>query len=238
MIGSVETWTSRPLPSETPMFGRTCRVERLNAGTHSAELYAAFAGADPETSAYLSYGPFANRAAFEAWLEPTAATSDPLFHAIIEAATDKAAGVASLMRIDQANGVIEVGHIHFAPTLKQTPAATEALNLLMARVFDELGYRRLEWKCNAANERSRAAALRLGFTYEGTFRQAAVVKGRNRDTAWFSILDSEWPRLKRGYDAWLNANNFDNWGQQKHSLSHLIATQPPPDARTRRLPDR
>lgn len=149
-------------------------------------------------------------------MEATCLTGDPLFHTItVDGAP---VGMASLMRIDPANGVIEVGNINYTPALSRTRAATEAMFLLMARAFDDLGYRRYEWKCDALNVPSRNAAARLGFTYEGTFRQAIVYKGRNRDTAWFSILDTEWPRLKAGFVAWLDPSNFDAEGQQRRPL--------------------
>ena len=214
----VPNWVARPLPPATPLQGRYCRLERLELAAHSAGLADAFMQAPAETWAFLPYGPFTDIPAFTDWLAGVAAKPDPLFHTIINAKTNKPAGLASLMRIDPANGVIEVGHIHFGPALKQTPAATEAIFLLMCRVFDELGYRRLEWKCNALNEASRNAALRFGFTYEGTFRQAVIVKGRNRDTAWFSLLDSEWPVVKENFQRWLDPRNFDATGCQKSSL--------------------
>jgi RimJ/RimL family protein N-acetyltransferase len=196
-------------------------VERLNLVEHSSQLFAAFHRAPNDDDwDYLPYGPFESQPAFDAWLTDVAIKTDPLFHAIIDLKTNTTTGLASLMRIDPANGVIEVGHIHFSPMLKHTTAATEALTLLMRRVFDELGYRRLEWKCNAQNQKSRNAAVRLGFTYEGTFRQAAVVKGRNRDTAWYSMLDGEWPTIKAAHSAWLDPTNFDANGAQYQSLRH------------------
>ena len=219
----LDGWTPRCLPSASPMTGRSCRLERLDRAHHGAQLWQAFAATDPAAWTYLPYGPFSERAEFTGWLDRVALPSDPLFHAIIDASSGQAVGVASLMRIDPSNGVIEVGHIHFSPALKRSRAATEALYLLMSRVFDELGYRRLEWKCDALNSRSRAAAVRFGFTYEGTFRQAVVVRGRNRDTAWFSLLDHEWPAVKQGYAAWLDPANFDASGQQKVPLSQLFA---------------
>ena len=141
-----------------------------------------------------------------------------LFFAIIDAATDQAVGLASYLRIVPRHGVIEVGHIHFSPMLQKTPAATEAMYLMMVRAFDELGYRRYEWKCDALNEPSKRAAIRLGFTYEGTFRQATTYKKRNRDTAWFSITDKEWPKIKSGFERWLQAGNFTEKGEQIKSL--------------------
>ncbi len=150
-------------------------------------------------------------------------SDDPLFHTIVDLATGKAVGVATFMRIDRAHGVIEVGNINYSPLLQRTPAATEAMFLMMRRVFDELGYRRYEWKCDSLNAPSRAAALRLGFQFEGIFRQAVVYKGRNRDTAWFSMIDSEWPALKRAYEQWLAPENFDAEGRQPRKLAEFIA---------------
>ena len=185
---------------------------------HAADLHAAFvADTGARDWTYLPYGPFESETAFGDWLSATCLGDDPLFHTIC-APDGKALGLASYLRIDPANGVIEVGHIHFAPTLQRTALATEAMALMMARAFDELGYRRYEWKCDALNAPSRRAAERLGLTYEGTFRQATVVKGRNRDTAWFSILDHEWPALKARMTAWLDPSNFDSAGHQITSL--------------------
>jgi RimJ/RimL family protein N-acetyltransferase len=147
---------------------------------------------------------------------------DPLFHTIVDNQTGKAVGVATFMRIDRANGVIEVGNINYSPLLQRTPAATEAMFLMMRRVFDELGYRRYEWKCDSLNAPSRAAALRLGFQFEGIFRQAVVYKGRNRDTAWFSIIDREWPALRGAYEQWLEAANFDTEGRQRRKLTEYV----------------
>ena len=211
-------WTPRDMPSTTPLQGRYCRLERLDRVCHGENLANVFVSAPNETWDYLPYGPFADPGAFRTWLNDISAKSDPLFHTIIDARTNQSVGLASLMRIDPVNGVIEVGHIHFGPSLKQTPAATEAIFLLMCRVFDELSYRRLEWKCDTRNVGSRNAALRLGFTYEGTFRQAVIVKGRNRDTAWFSLLDKEWPAAKQNFLRWLDPQNFDASGRQKSSL--------------------
>lgn len=211
-------WRQRELPPQSSLTGRYCTLERLNLAVHGIDLTNAFHGSPDAAWTYLPYGPFSDRADVTVWLETRAASSDPLFHAIRDSQTGHAAGLASLMRIDPSNGVIEVGHIHFSPSLKQTPAATEAIFLLMGRVFDELGYRRLEWKCDALNTPSRRAAERLGFTYEGTFRQASIVKGRNRDTAWFSMLDREWPQIKRGFEAWLAPVNFDSKHRQRTTL--------------------
>jgi RimJ/RimL family protein N-acetyltransferase len=216
-------WTPRPLPPDTVRAGRTCRVERLSPAAHGPDLFAAFsAAADASDWDYLPYGPFADAGAFADWLDSVAHKRDPLFHAVIDAAQGRAVGLASLMRIDAANGVIEIGHIHFSRLLQRTPAGTEAIALLIGRVFDDLGYRRLEWKCNALNARSRHAALRLGFTYEGTFRQASIVKGRNRDTAWFSLLDREWADVKGAFATWLDPANFDETGGQRVGLRTIM----------------
>ncbi len=205
------------------MTGRFCRVEPLDPARHATDLHAAN-GLDGEglNWTYLPVGPFADFGSYRAWLEKVAAGEDPLFHAIVDLTSQKAVGVAALMRIDPNNGVIEVGNINYSPLLQKKPAATEAMFLLMTRVFDELGYRRYEWKCDSLNAPSRSAALRLGFQYEGLFRQAVVYKGRNRDTTWFSIIDSEWPALKRAYQQWLAPENFDGEGRQRRSLAELI----------------
>lgn len=217
-------WQPRPRPPRTPMDGRFCRLEPLDPTRHGEDLFAAN-GLDAEGRnwTYLGVGPFKAIETYVGWLAQVAAVDDPLFHAIIELDTGNAVGVASFMRIDPPNGVIEVGHINYSPLLQRKPIATEAMFLMMRRVFDELGYRRYEWKCDSLNAPSRAAALRLGFTYEGLFRQAVVYKGRSRDTAWYSILDSEWPNLKLAYEAWLAPGNFDAAGQQKRRLPDFIS---------------
>jgi RimJ/RimL family protein N-acetyltransferase len=168
---------------------------------------------------YMGYGPFARLDTYTAWAESAAASEDPLFHAIVDQATGKAVGVAAYLRVEPGVGVIEVGHIAYSPILQRTPAATEAMYLLMRRVFDELGYRRYEWKCDALNAASRGAAERLGFTFEGIFRQATLYKGRNRDTAWYSVIDREWPQLKAAFEAWLDPSNFDGVGRQRTRLA-------------------
>jgi RimJ/RimL family protein N-acetyltransferase len=221
---AVPKWSARPRPPRDIMTGRFVRIEMLDPAQHASEL---FDGKQLDRAGhnwtYLAYGPFETLAAYRGWLDKVGAGDDPLFHTVIDLASGKAVGIASLMRIDPANGVIEVGHIHYSPLLQRRPHATEAMFLLLSRVFDELGYRRFEWKCNSLNQPSVDAAKRYGFTYEGLFRQAAVVKGANRDTAWFSIIDSEWPVLKRGYQRWLDAANFDANGQQRQSLAGSIA---------------
>ncbi|WP_422366593.1 GNAT family N-acetyltransferase [Pelagibius sp.] len=215
-------WMPPPAPPRSAMAGRLCRVEPLSPETHAADLFAAY-GADRENRiwTYLPYGPFDDPAAFRKWMEATCLSDDPLFHAIVDQAAGKALGVASYLRIAPAAGSIEVGHINYSPALQGTAIATEAMYLMMARVFDELGYRRYEWKCNALNAGSCRAAERLGFTFEGVFRQAAVIKGRNRDTAWYSLLDREWPQAKAAFEAWLAPANFDGDGRQKRGLKEI-----------------
>jgi RimJ/RimL family protein N-acetyltransferase len=217
-------WAPRPAPPRTVMEGRFCRLEPLDPARHARDLYAASElDAEGRNWTYLFVGPFAAFESYRAWLDEVAKADDPLFHAIVDRKTGKAVGVATFMRIDPPNGVIEVGNINYSPLLQRTPAATEAMFLMMGRVFDELGYRRYEWKCDTLNAPSRAAALRLGFRYEGLFRQAVVYKGRNRDTAWFSIIDGEWPALKRAYEQWLAPENFDAAGRQRRKLTELVA---------------
>lgn len=202
-------WTTRPLPPPAPMVGRHCRLEPLDPDRHAADLYDANAlDADGLNWTYLSYGPFADGGSYRAWVESVSGLADPQFFAIVDAAAERPVGVASFLRSDPANGVVEVGHINYSPRLQRTTAGTEAMWLMMRRVFDELGYRRYEWKCDALNAASRAAAERLGFTFEGIFRQAIVYKGRNRDTAWYSVIDSEWPALDAAFRAWLDPANF------------------------------
>jgi len=217
-------WTPRPLPPRSPIAGRFCRVEPLDPVRHADALFDANAeDGEARNWTYLAYGPFGDRDSYRRWLEEMATREDPLFHAVVDAGTGRAVGVASYLRIDRNAGVIEVGHLNFSPRLQRRPAATEAMALMMRRAFDELGYRRYEWKCDVLNAPSLAAAKRLGFTYEGTFRQATVTKQRNRDTAWFSILDREWPTIRGAFDGWLDAGNFDAEGRQRRPLSAFMA---------------
>jgi RimJ/RimL family protein N-acetyltransferase len=201
--------------------GRHVRLERFDPARHSADLHEANTASDAIWD-YLPYGPFASLSDYRIWAENVAGNSDPFFYALRDRATGRAGGVASFLRISPAAGSIEVGHIALAPALQRTPAATEAMALMMGWAF-AAGYRRYEWKCDALNLASRRAAQRLGLSYEGTFRQAAVIKGRNRDTAWFAAVDTEWPRLSTAFDRWLAAENFDPAGRQKQSLSALTA---------------
>lgn len=209
------------------MEGRFCRVEPLDVTRHADELYRANC-ADTEDSVwtYLLHGPFSNFETYRHWMENTCLGDDPLFYAVINLKTRTAVGVASYMRIDPANGVIEVGHINYSPTLQRTAAGTEAMYLMMKRAFDELGYRRYEWKCDNLNVASKRAAQRYGFSFEGVFRQAVVTKGRNRDTAWFSIIDNDWPGIKMAFEAWLSPENMGDEGQQKQPLGAFMPTMP------------
>ena len=217
----VSGWAPPPRPLLEPMTGRTCRVEPLDIERHGADLHAAnLLDVDGRNWTYLPYGPFASLDDYRGWLTSVAGKGDPQFHAIVDLASARAVGVASFLRIDPGAGSIEVGHINYSPRLQRTVASTEAMYLMMQRAF-ELGYRRYEWKCNALNTPSRQAAQRLGFLYEGVFRQATVVKGRNRDTAWYAALDREWPALDRAFRQWLDPANFDAEGRQRMSLGAL-----------------
>ena len=200
------------------MVGRYCRMEPLDPAGHAAALFDAFrldpAGLD---WTYLPYGPFDDAGTFRSWLDSIAVGEDPLFYTILDDGA-KALGVASYLRIFPDIGSIEVGHIHYSPVLQRSRAATEAMYLMMRRAFDELGYRRYEWKCDSLNAPSRRAANRLGFGYEGTFRQATIYKGRNRDTAWYSIIDKDWPAVRSAFEKWLDPANFDASGAQRTRL--------------------
>ena len=216
-------WTPPPRPTRSTLTGRYCRVEPLDPERHPEDLHAANR-LDPSGKAftYLSSGPFDSLASYRQWITASCLGADPLFHAIVDNDTSKAVGVAAYMRIDPSNGSIEVGHLNFSPLLQQTRAATEAMHLMMKNAF-AIGYRRYEWKCDSLKAPSRAAAERLGFSYEGRFLQAVVYKGRNRDTDWFSITDREWPALRAAHEQWLAPENFDAEGRQQISLSALTA---------------
>jgi len=219
----VAGWTPPPRPPREAMIGRTCRVEPLDPSRHGAQLHAAHSlDADGRNWTYLPYGPFATLDSYMTWLRGVAAGDDPMFHAIVDLASGEAVGVASYLRIDPPAGSIEVGHINYSPKLQRTVAATEAMYLMMQRAF-ELGYRRYEWKCHALNAPSRGAAQRFGFSYEGIFRQARVDKGRNRDTAWYAMIDREWPALDAAFRRWLDPANFDGQGRQRARLAELTA---------------
>jgi RimJ/RimL family protein N-acetyltransferase len=204
------------------MLGRYCRLEPVNLQRHAAELFAAYLEApDGRDWTYLFSERPENEADFRTYLAKLEESEDPLHFTIVDTKAGKCVGTAALMRIEPIHGVIEVGSITFAPRLKQTRAATESMYLMMRRAFDELGYRRYEWKCDSLNAPSRAAAARYGFTFEGIFRKAVVYKGRSRDTAWFSITADEWPRVRTAFEAWLDPGNFDNDGTQKRRLADL-----------------
>lgn len=232
---TVVNWTPSRRPTRAPMSGRYCRLEPLNIASHAADLHAANQlDRDGSTWTYLAYGPFASLPEFTSWLEKNCTGDDPMFFAIIDTSSrgdegrtsndGRAAGVASYLNIHPDGGTIEVGHIHLAPPLQRTRAATEAMYLMMNQAF-ELGYRRYEWKCDALNARSRAAAQRYGLSFEGVFRQATVYKGRNRDTAWYAAIDREWPALRRAFETWLDPANFDDHGRQREPLAKLTAAE-------------
>jgi RimJ/RimL family protein N-acetyltransferase len=215
-------WKPVPRPDPVTLRGRTVTLEPLNAERHTTDLWQAIKGHD-EVWDWLFDGPYATEADLRRALDEKQAGTDANFLTIIPVETGSAAGYASFMRIELDHGVIEVGNILLSPSLQRTTAATEAMYLMASHVFDHLGYRRYEWKCNALNQPSRRAALRLGFTFEGIFRQHMVIKGRNRDTAWFSILDSEWPARKQAFESWLAPANFDADGRQRRPLSNFTS---------------
>lgn len=236
MTDYLETVVDRPLSDAAPavlptgrvpgrqtLDGSVARLEAIDPEVHAEELYAAshgVAGGD-ELWRFMSYGPWPGLEPFRGWLRDCAATHDPIFYAIRERAAGNCCGMASYLNIVPKSGSIEIGHIWLAPALQRTRAATEALFLLMRHAMEDLRYRRLEWKCNALNEASRRAARRLGFCYEGIFHQHMIVKGRNRDTAWYSIMDHEWPAVGANLEAWLSPGNFDAQGRQRRALSEI-----------------
>jgi RimJ/RimL family protein N-acetyltransferase len=228
----VPDWKAPPHPPRKALEGRFCRLEPLDPVRHAASLFAANnLDTTGRNWTYLSNGPFATLAAYRTWMEQECCGSDPQFYAIVDrvkakvaeaAVADAAVGVASYLRITPGSGSIEVGHINYSPLLQRTPAATEAMFLMMEYAFD-LGYRRYEWKCNALNAPSRMAAQRLGLSFEGIFRQATVTRGRNRDTAWYAAIDLEWPALRAAFRQWLSPANFDEHGWQRTRLAMLTA---------------
>ncbi len=215
----VPGWTAPLAPTGVVLDGQFVRLERMDPDTHAADLHRAYSGHDALWD-YMPYGPFPSAAGYHRWAKDTATGDDPLFYVLRDKVTGHCGGVASYLRITPAAGSIEVGHICLSPEIARGRVWTEAMFLMMDWAFAN-GYRRYEWKCNALNMASRRAAQRLGFSYEGIFRQAAVVKGRNRDTAWFAIIDAEWPALREAYAAWLSPRNFDAMGRQKERLSDL-----------------
>jgi len=220
---SLTDWIPRPRPHRTNLDGDYIRLEPLDPARHGDELFEAGSGPDRDMLwRYLADRPFPDRSSFEPWLARAAASEDPLFFAAVDRDTGRAEGRLALMRIDPGNGVVEVGHILFGPRLARSRGATEAIFLLARWVFDGLGYRRFEWKCDNRNEPSKRAAVRFGFSYEGLFRQHMVVKGENRDTAWFAMTDRDWPSRKAAYEQWLLPSNFDTTGRQVKALSGLM----------------
>ncbi len=219
---AVANWSPRPRPSVTSMQGQYCVLKPLDIVTHGLSLFTVLQGDNSgESWTYLPYGPYATFKDFSADLHRMNQNHDTLFYVIIDIKKKDIVGLCAYLRINPEHGVVEVGHLHYSKRLQKTPAATEAMFLMMSHVFDDLGYRRYEWKCNALNLASSRAAERLGFKFEGIFRQANVFKGRNRDTAWFSILDHEWPLLKRKFQKWLAPDNFDELGQQRARLETM-----------------
>lgn len=217
----VEDWEPREPVFPVILEGMSCRLEPLNPTSHGDDLLQVYARTDPRSWTYLPYGPFESEQQFRRWLAVAASGSD-LFFTVVERSRDLPLGLLALMRCDASNGVVEVGNIHFSDAAKGSRISTEAVFLAMQFVFDQLGYRRLEWKCNALNAPSRRAAERFGFRFEGIFRQAVVVKGRNRDTAWYAVMDYEWPALRDGYQDWLAAKNFDADNRQREKLDVFI----------------
>lgn len=214
-----------PLPPGTtpdlrPLHGRWIRLDPVSVARHAQSLFSSFDGKDPDGDVWtwLAYGPFSDLESFAAWLKDREAARDPWFYAFVDRKSGEAVGMGAFMRADPGNGVIEIGNIWMAPALQRTREATEAIYLMIRHAFDDLGVRRLEWKCDTLNEPSRRAAKRFGFTFEGIFRQHFIIKGRNRDTAWFAMLDKDWPKVRAGFEAWLDEGNFDTEGNQKAKL--------------------
>ena len=213
------------VPDLRPLPGRWMRLEPLNSAKHGAALHASFDG-DPQEAelwTYMGYGPFTDFTAFDLWLKQREAARDPWFYAFVRRDTAKPLGMGAFMRADAMNGVIEIGHIWMAHALQRSREATETIYLMIRHCFDDLGVRRLEWKCDALNQPSRRAALRFGFAFEGIFRQHMIIKGRNRDTAWFSMLDKDWPGVRTSFESWLSDSNFDAEGRQKRKLRVIPA---------------
>lgn len=223
LSGNLEDWKPRPRPERVALDGRYVRLEPLDAAKHGERLFEMATAENAEGRfRWLFDTKPGTRADFQPWLDKSAASEDPLFFVVIDKASGKMAGRQTLMRIDPAHGAIEIGNIYWSDIVARKPAATEA-QFLFARYIFDLGYRRYEWKCNNRNEPSKRAAERFGFKFEGIFRQHMVAKGENRDTAWYSIIDTEWPALKQAYEAWLDPANFDAAGQQKRRLEDYRA---------------
>jgi RimJ/RimL family protein N-acetyltransferase len=220
----LSNWQPRPRPERRVMEGRYVRLEPLDAARHGEELFIASTVEDaPQRFRWLPELPPASREAFAPWLATAEASPDPMYFAVIDRATGRVGGRQTLMRIEPRHGTVEIGHIYWGPLISRRPASTEAFYLCARHVFDELGYRRFEWKCNNRNTASKNAALRYGMAHEGVFRQHMVVKGENRDTAWYSMLDAEWPAARRAMERWLDPQNFDPSGSQIRRLEDIRA---------------
>lgn len=223
MTQDLSKWTPRQLPDRRVIEGRYVRLEPLDTAQHGSDLFRASSVTDADDRFFwLPEYPPQDKPEFIDWMRRVEASADPLYFAVVDRETGAAVGRQTLMRIDAQNGVIEIGNIYWGPDLSRRRGATEALFLFMKHIFDNLGYRRFEWKCNDNNLPSKAAALRFGFAAEGVFRQHMIVKGQNRDTAWFAIVDGDWPRLKAGYESWLEPANFDADGQQQRRLQECL----------------
>lgn len=217
----IKNWQPKEIPSQLEMLGNYCKLQLIDVKQHAEKLfYSLSIENDGSSWTYLPYGPFKTTDDFSRWLQKTADQADTVLYAILDR-MELPIGIAGYLRINPEHGVIEIGHLHFSKLLQKTPAATEAIYLMMAHIFDELKYRRYEWKCDALNQPSRNAAERFGFTFEGIFRQCNVFKERNRDTAWFSVIDSEWPAIKNKFIKWLHSTNFDHAGNQKCRLKEI-----------------
>jgi len=227
----VPNWMPCPEPLRVALQGTYCRIEPLNTDRHAGDLFAANQrDLENHMWTYMGYGPFSNEVDYREWVDAARQSDDPLFFAIIDEQSGKAVGVASYLRIDPANGVIEVGNIAYSPLLKQTSGGTEAMYLMMKHVFQTMGYRRYEWKCDSLNAPSRSAAARFGFQFEGIFRQAVVYKNRNRDTAWYAITDQDWPMIDQAFQNWLSADNRDANDNQMSSLNSFMPASPTSEA--------
>jgi RimJ/RimL family protein N-acetyltransferase len=225
-LTDLSNWKPRPTPQRISFDGRFVTLEPLSASKHGDELFeAAIEGDSDARFRYLGEYTPSSREEFQVWLDKVEASADPLYFAVIDKASGKVAGRQTLMRMDPANGVAEVGHIHWGPRIQRTPATTEAIYLFARYLFDELGYRRFEWKCNNKNEPSKRAALRFGFQFEGLFRKLMVIKGENRDTAWYAMTDDDWALAKPAFEAWLAPSNFDDSGKQRRDLASFRITQ-------------
>lgn len=218
-------WTPRPRPARQVLSGRYGRLEPVNVERHGADLYASYSdAADDRDWTYLAVERPVSRERLDEYLQQLARSEDPLHFAIVDTDSGQARGTAALMRIEPAHGVIEVGHITFSRRLQRTRLGSEAIFLFMGLVFDELGYRRFEWKCDSLNAPSRAAAERYGFSFEGIFRHALVSKDRNRDTAWYALIAEDWPRIKAAFESWLLPDNFTADERQRRSLREIRAS--------------